>query len=493
MERAAYALYFLANLAPRALMFVLLLVLTRLMPMGEYGLFVLVVTTGEICDMALGNWVRVFALRSEGAGGRVRPRRLGRLVALTAAMTSVSLVVAVGSGLLRHEQGLGFALAVSAYLLAFAPLRLSLILLQIRRMHRSYAAVEALRAGGTLAAATAATAIAGPGFLAATLGLAGATLLAGLVGLVRAMRGVARPQRARTGYGAALAFGLPVMLASMLAHAIGLVDRYAVDMLMGPHAVAVLAAAYSLARQPADLFLGPLNAYAFPHLVRLYEQEGAAATGRAQAGLLATLAIVGGAIVSGVSLLAVPLLAVALPEDYRAEGAVLIPWIAAGSLAIAAKFFIFDNAFHLSKRTWLQPPTMTPPALFGVVLCFVLVPRLGIVGAGISYALATLAACTVTAFVTRRIIPIPLPWRVLARVAVANLGAGLTLVAARGALDPLGPVAVLAGSTLAFVAVYAALLHLFGIAVRRVVETPWDPLGPGGPAGACFKPALLKG
>ncbi|WP_298956998.1 lipopolysaccharide biosynthesis protein [uncultured Methylobacterium sp.] len=492
MERAAYILYFLANLAPRALMFVLLIVLTRLMPMGEYGLFVLVVTTGEICDMALGNWVRVFALRSEGAGGRVRPRRLGRLVALTVGMTAVSLVFAVGSGLLRHDQGFAFALAVSAYLLAFAPLRLSLILLQIRRMHRTYAAVEALRAAGTLAAASAATLLAGPGFLAATLGLAGATLLAGLVGLVRAMRGVARPQRARTGYGAAIAFGLPVMLASLLAYTIGIVDRYAVDLLMGPHAVAVLAAAYSLARQPVDLFLGPLNAYAFPHLVRLYEQEGAAATGRAQAGLIATLTIVGGAIVSGLSLLAVPLLAVALPADYREEGAVLIPWIAVGSLAIATKFFIFDNAFHLSKRTWLQPPAMTPPALFGILLCFLLIPRLGILGAGISYALASLAACTLTALITRRIIPIPMPWRALARVAAANLGGCLALVAVRGALDPFGPVAVLVGGTLAFVAVYAGLLHLFGIAVRRVVETPWAPLGAGGRAGPGLTPALAK-
>jgi hypothetical protein len=36
--------------------------------------------------------------------------------------------------------------------------------------------------------------------------------------------------------------------------------------------------------------------------------------------------------VSGLSLLAVPLLAVALPADYREEGAVLIPWIAVGSM-----------------------------------------------------------------------------------------------------------------------------------------------------------------
>ncbi|GJD47481.1 hypothetical protein OPKNFCMD_0189 [Methylobacterium crusticola] len=487
MARAAYTLYFVANLAPRALMFVLLLVLTRLMPMAEYGLFVLVITTGELFDMALGNWVRVFALRSEGGSGRVRPRRFGRIVALTGVTTGVSLALAAASGLVRQEQGTPFALAVAAYLIAFAPLRLSLILLQIRRMHRSYAAVEALRAGGTLLAATGAALAVGPNFLATALGLAGATLLAGLVGLALALRGVAPPQRARTGYGAALAFGLPIMLASLLAYTLGLVDRYAVDVLMGPHAVAVLAAAYSLSRQPVDLFAGPLNSYAFPHLVRTYERDGAAAAGQAQAGLLMTLMMIGGAIVAGLALLACPLLAVVLPEDYRPDGALLVPWLALGSLFIITKFFIFDNAFHLSKRTWLQPVSMLPSALLGLLLCCVLIPRLGIVGAGIAYAMAGAAACLVTGLVTSRVVPIPMPWGGLARIAASNVCAALVLVGVRNLLGPAGPLAVLVGSTLAYGVVYAAALTLLGVSIRRALEAPWDLPGSAAEAGVTLK------
>ncbi|WP_407524066.1 lipopolysaccharide biosynthesis protein [Methylobacterium oryzisoli] len=493
MERAAYILYFVANLAPKALMFALLVILTRLMPMAEYGLFVLVLTTAEIFDMALGNWVRVFALRSEGAGGRVRPHRLGRLVVLTIGMTGVSLTLAVLSGLLRHEQGVPFALAVASYLLAFAPLRLALILLQIRRMHQAYALVESLRAGGTLAAATGATLLVGPAFLPATLGLAGATLIAGLVGLALALRGTARPRLARTGYGAAIAFGLPIMIASLLGYTIGSVDRYIVDALMGPHAVAVLAAAYSLARQPIDLFLGPLNAYAFPHLVRVYEQEGVAAAGTAQAGLLTTVMAVGGAITAGLVVLACPLLTVVLPEDYRAEGALLMPWLAVGSLFLTTKFFIFDNAFHLSKRTWLQPLTMLPSAIVGVVLCTLLVPRLGIVGAGLAYATACATACLTTALLTARIVPIPMPWGGLARIAGANLCASLALVTARNLLWPYGPMPVLIGSTLAFVVVYAAGLSLLGLSIQRVMQTPWAPLAPvPAPAVPVLTPAVTK-
>ena len=49
--RGVYPLYFLANIASRASMLVVLIVLTRLLPTAEYGLFALVVTVGEILEM----------------------------------------------------------------------------------------------------------------------------------------------------------------------------------------------------------------------------------------------------------------------------------------------------------------------------------------------------------------------------------------------------------------------------------------------------------
>lgn len=492
MPRSAYIFYFVANLAPRAMMFVLLLILTRLMPMDQYGLFVLVVSTGELFDMSLGGWVRIFTLRSEGAVGALRPRRFGRILVLTGVMTTVSLALAAAIAIPQHERALPFVLSVMAYLLAFAPLRLALILLQIRRMHLAYAAVETLRAGGTLLATSAATVVLGAGFVHVSLGLAGATALAAFIGLFQALRGVPRPKLARTGYGAAFAFGLPIIGSGVLSYSIGLTDRYVVDLLIGPHAVAILAAAYSFARQPIDLFLGPLNTYAFPHLVRLYENEGAVVTGEAQAGLLTTSTMVGGAIAVGLMLLAEPLLTIFLPPDYRREGASIVPWLAAGAFFLIAKVFIFDNVFHLSKLTWIQPLVMLGPALLGLVLCIVLIPRVGILGAGISYAAAGGSSCLVSAFVTARIVPMRMPWASLAKIAVAMFCASLALLGARGPLAPHGAFAELAGSSLAFLVVYPALLGVLGISIRRAIETPWSPTRPGGLVGGGIAATLGK-
>lgn len=476
MKHGAYAFYFVANFTPRIMMFLLLLVMTRIMPMDEYGRLVLVIATGELFDMSLGGWVRLYALRSESGAGTLRPRESGRIIVLTVIVTSLSLVGSVGISLIHSQRVLSFAVGAVVYILAFAPLRLALTFLQIRRMHLAYAAIEMLRSGGTLVAVVAATLVIGPHFVNASIALAGATLFAAVIGLTLALRGVARPAPNRTGYVAALVFGLPIMAAVGMNYSIGLIDRYVVDIMIGPHAVAILAAAYSFARQPIELFLGPLNNYAFPHLVQTYEHEGPGATGRAQAGLLITSTTIGGAITIGLTLLATPLLTIFLPPDYRSEGAAMVPWLAVGGYFLIAKVFIFDNVFHLSKKTWKLPLAMLGPGLIGFALCVVLVPRLGVIGAAVSYAVAGVLFCLASALVAGRTVHTPIPWVGLSRVAVALTAAGATLLGARGPLSIYGPLVEIIGSTLAFIAVYAVLLSLFGISFRKMFETPWAPM-----------------
>ncbi|MFX6759269.1 hypothetical protein ABTH30_20490, partial [Acinetobacter baumannii] len=65
MKSLNVVLYFGANLVPRLSTVVLLLVLTRLLSRDDYGMFALIVVTGDILDMATGGWVRLFVLSSE--------------------------------------------------------------------------------------------------------------------------------------------------------------------------------------------------------------------------------------------------------------------------------------------------------------------------------------------------------------------------------------------------------------------------------------------
>lgn len=473
MQRHAYLYYFVANFAPRAMMFGLLLVLTRLMPMDEYGRLVLVVATGELFDMALGAWVRIYALRSCSSAGTLLPRDLGRILVLTSLMTAVSLCSAGAVALSQTGHAVPFALSVMAYLLAFASVRLALIMLQIRRMHVLYATIEILRGCASFAATTIAVSAFGAHYYDASLGLAAATSFAAGIGLVFASRGIARPRFGATGYAAALAFGLPIIAAGLLNHSIGLVDRYIIDGMIGPGAVAIFAAAYSFARQPIDLFLGPLNNYAFPHLVRLYEEDGVGPAGLAQAEILTTSVMVGGAIALGIMLLATPLLTFFLPPDYRREGALVLPWLTAGALFLTIKVFVFDNVFHFARKTWQLPLAMLLPAIIGFAMCIALIPRIGVVGAAIGYAAAGASTCIASAVLTHRIMRMPIPWNRFARIAIALLGASIALVCIRNVVAAHGALLELVIGTSSFCVAYAGLLHLLGISVLRLLDAPW--------------------
>jgi len=100
MKNLNVVLYFGANLVPRLSTFVLLLVLTRLLSMDDYGMFALIVVTGEILDMATGGWVRLFVLSSESKDRVPSAGRLGRALVLTVASCVLSLL-----GALLLEQG----------------------------------------------------------------------------------------------------------------------------------------------------------------------------------------------------------------------------------------------------------------------------------------------------------------------------------------------------------------------------------------------------
>src|SRR5581483_1829928 len=142
-----YPLYFLANIASRAAMLIVLVVLTRLLPTTEYGLFALVVTVGEILEMGSSNWIRIYLLRTEAGAHKMRPRQLGQALVLSAGGTSVALAASIlVAPFISADRMCEMMLAVAAYITAFALLRTTLTWAQLSRSHMPYAAIETGRA-----------------------------------------------------------------------------------------------------------------------------------------------------------------------------------------------------------------------------------------------------------------------------------------------------------------------------------------------------------
>lgn len=473
----AYPLYIAASIAPRAAMFVVLIVLTRLLPVAEYGLFALVVTTGEILESSSTNWVRVYLLRTEAGAAKLKPRRLGRALALSVGGTLAGLVTAAAiTPFISSDRTAEMMAAVGAYIAAFALLRITLALLQLSRNHAAYAVLECGR-GASMLAATVVVALVHPhSFLPTSIALSLATGGTAALGMVFASRNLPRPALPLGGYLAAVAFGVPYVLANALLYSLGWFDRFIINYFLGPAQVGIYVAAFSLARQPVDLFVGSLNAFTFPMLVHAYANGGAHRAGPVQSGLLTTMTALGVGIVAGLALLGGPIANILFPTSYGAEVGKLIPWIALATFVLSIKQFVFDNSLHATQRNWLHLLTMIAPAVVSIGCGILLVHIFGLPGATANFLMVSIVATLSTAILSFRVFVFTIPWRELAKI----VGSALASAAAAWAVTAhynWGIVVGVAATALAFCAVYGASLTMAGFSLRRLIETPWAPLG----------------
>jgi O-antigen/teichoic acid export membrane protein len=474
--RATYLLYIAANIAPRVAMFALFMVFTRVLPVQEFGLFALVVTMGEILDMTAANWVRVYILRTDAGLKTLTRRRLGRALSLSWGATLFSLAAAaIAVPLVSDIRDADLVIATLVYIVAFSLVRLTLTFAQLTQRHAAYAVIEWTRAVG-IAAATAVVPLVGiTSFLPASLILSFVTAAICGASLVYTLRGLPWPHIPRSGYLSALEFGLPFMLAALLSYTLGWFDRFIVNYFAGPASVAIYVAAFALARQPVELLVGPLNNYIFPILARAYNNGRSAEAAAIQAGVLTSIIAISAATVCGLSLLATPLATLFFPANYRESVATLIPLIAAGTLFLTLKQFVFDNSFHITKRTWLLLASMLPSAIVSIVLGIALIRSYGNLGAAVTYVIATFLALSVSAWASLSIFRFPIHWSRLLGIAAAAAAASAVTWPILPLAAKFGMLSEIAAGVVAFSATYAGVLMLCGISIRHLVELPWVP------------------
>jgi O-antigen/teichoic acid export membrane protein len=474
MRRTTTLSYFAANVGPRLSTFAALLVLTRLLPMDDYGMYALVVTTGEILDMAAGGWVRLFVLSNESRERRPTARRIGRSLILTALSCLLSLTCAFVLATIQPTLAGRFTIAVSIYLVAFVILRFGLTMLQTQQRHGIYAAAEISRGFLSLVGSVGAVWLYEPTFLVASLGVSLSALFVGIIASAMALRGLPRPIFPTVGYRAALIFGFPIVSVTMLAQIVGWVDRFILNDAFGPASVGLYAAAFALARQPVELFSNSLNPFLFPNLVRIYASEGAGPAARFQAGNLLSLMILCGAAACGVTTLTAPFAKLLLPPAYWDGAIQVMPWIAFATLFNSLKNFCFDNVFYVTRTNWRQFWSLLPSAAISLAAGVLLIPTGGPIVAGMIAACSALVSLGCSALLSLRLLPLALPRQAIVGVMVSLGLASATTWSLYKFLSDSPILISLAFGIAGFVVVYGITLTVSGFDLLRLLDRPWE-------------------
>ncbi len=203
------------------------------------------------------------------------------------------------------------------------------------------------------------------------------------------------------------AYGLPLAMTLVLTWVTSSSDRLMIVWLLGEAATGLYSVGYDLAQHSLGLLLTILNTAALPLAIRALEQDGLGAATiqmRHNGELIFTAAFAGAA---GLVVIGPALLMLFVGESFRSGASSVFPWIALAAAIVGIKSFYFDIAFHLSKKSGWLVFTSGLAALVNVVANLLLIPRFGIVGAAWGTLLALLVAVIASAWIGRRVFPMP--------------------------------------------------------------------------------------
>lgn len=204
-----------------------------------------------------------------------------------------------------------------------------------------------------------------------------------------------------------LAFGIPMIGYELSSILLSMGDRYIIQRVLGAQDLGVYAAAYNMCDYLKSFLFGSLVAAAQPMYMRYWEQEGAEVTSEFLARFMRVYMMASMLVVAGLASIGGELLGFLASEKYRA-GAEVVPYIMA-SMAIESVVIITGAGLYIQKRTRTIMLLVFCTALLSLGLNTVLLPRLGIVGAGVSSLVSYALLMFVGAGLGRSSLAIPMP------------------------------------------------------------------------------------
>jgi O-antigen/teichoic acid export membrane protein len=310
---------------------------------------------------------------------------------------------------LNHHDALTFLVAVLG-LWTFTNLELAYALLRVDERLRTYATASLTNVALTIAASIVLVVVlkdGARGLLLANYGASTVVLLA-LWWTMRA-RLMPKPVKAEP-LKLLMRFGLPTVPAEASVYALSLVDRFYIYHAKSPG----LAGLYSIAVRLAGAVALIVRAfqYAWPPLAYSVADDRQAAR---LYGLVTTYyALVAGMVVAGLALLGRWVVRVLAAHSFFGAYKAL-PWVALG-WAMYGLWVVFLVIAGRAKVTTRNFPASLAGLAANVVLIILLVPPLGIAGAGIALCGAYVIMLAVMHLLTRRAFTVAFEWRRLAQL-----------------------------------------------------------------------------
>jgi O-antigen/teichoic acid export membrane protein len=194
-----------------------------------------------------------------------------------------------------------------------------------------------------------------------------------------------------------LRYGLPLVPSSAILWITHFSDRYIIGYFMEAKEVGIYSAAYALSNL-LIIFIGPLQVTLLPTISKSYQEGDKDRTEVYLNYSWKFLIMLSIPAVFGISIMAVPLLSTLTTSEFI-NGNTVIPLIATGILFYSLYQVCIHIFYLVNKTSWILS-ILGLASVFNVGLNLLLVPRFGIVGAGVANMLANGLVAILTVYIS---------------------------------------------------------------------------------------------
>ena len=223
-----------------------------------------------------------------------------------------------------------------------------------------------------------------------------------------------------------LKFGLPLVPAALLGWITSSSDRYLIGFFSSPQMVGIYSAAYNIGAI-ISFFGAPLQIILFPIISKLYEEGKDKEMKTYLAYSLKYFLLFAIPAIFGLSVLSRQLLLIMTSPEFVAQGAVILPIVAVGTLFFGLYGCIFIFILIVEKRTKLIFALVSLSAMINLFLNILFIPVYGITAAAITTLIAYFILIALTVYFSRGRIKFEVPYAFIGKSVLASLVMSLVL------------------------------------------------------------------
>lgn len=414
--------YLLPNLAQLISSFGTVAILTRFLSGAEYGRFGLVFTAATLLYYVFLTWAEAAAGRFYARARETNNTSNHFATLLTAFVINCALFFVLSVlVLVFYQTDKATHMAIAAAFSGAMVRSLLKIGLETRRMDLQsmrYASIESLHImlGFILTAF---------GVIVLEMKQDGpfvATLIAAIIALCFEIPSILKHSKGGKVQsqlvGEYLHYGFGIAIALILTTILNNGDRFVIAAILGEAKVGAYTAGYQVAARILDIVFFWAASVTFPLLVNAYESGNKEEFNRAAMNSFSLKLAVGAPAAFGIALVSAPLCEILIGPELRKDAIYIAPFIAFGALLLGLSEY-FSDAFLLAKKVGQRVILLIFPTLLNIALNFMLLPKMGINGAIVSTIISYGAGLLLFAFIGRRYIVMPIPWKEIGKISIA--------------------------------------------------------------------------